>query len=258
MGLLLLGVVLAGFFMLAYMFMQAHQNRLAFLHLEYGNFPLEKGELSILFISDIHRRRISGKLLDRMPHKPDLICIGGDLTEKGVPLERTRKNLNMLRTYGETVMVLGNNDPEAGLSALKQVLEEERIILLENDSFPIAKDKPGNVQLVGVSELKFKWDRLELALLKSKEADFRILLCHNPEIERQLDKGSGIQLALSGHTHGGQIRLFGFGPYEKGKFHKKEFGDHLISNGYGTTQLPLRLGARSEAHFITITSKKVD
>ncbi|MBS2969442.1 metallophosphoesterase [Metabacillus sp. KIGAM252] len=244
--------------MTAIMFMKAHGNRMDRQKLQYSDFPYDHGELNMLFISDIHRRRVSEKLLAKMPKKPDLICIGGDLTEKGVPLERIRRNVRRLGEEGPVVMVLGNNDPESDILKLKRLLKQERVKLLENQAFSIPSKSGKNISLLGVSEMKFGWDKLDLALNDSKNADFRILLCHNPDIDKQIKEETGIRLVLSGHTHGGQIRLLGFGLYEKGKLHKKTYGAQLISNGYGTTQLPLRLGAPAEAHFITITADKVD
>ena len=55
---------------------------------------------------------------------------------------------------------------------------------------------------------------------------------------------------LSGHTHGGQIHLFGFRPYERGRLKRENDLTILISNGYGTTGVPLRLGAKAETHLI--------
>ena len=64
-----------------------------------------------------------------------------------------------------------------------------------------------------------------------------------------------LSLLLSGHTHGGQIHLFGFSPYEKGRLKKENDLTVLISNGYGTTGVPLRLGAKAETHLISIENR---
>ncbi|MGD6815725.1 metallophosphoesterase [Metabacillus sp. 113a] len=256
MTIFLIGAVLGALCLAAYMLSSAFRSRITIQNLSYSDFPPDHGKLKIFFISDIHRRKISDNLLANLPAAPDIICIGGDLTEKGVPIERTRENVKRLCETARTVMVLGNNDPEAGLSSLEHLLEEEGAALLKNKTFPIPSRSGKQISLLGVDEMKFGWDRLDLVLRESQESDFRILLCHNPEIAKKLTPETGIRLVLSGHTHGGQIRMLGFGLYEKGKIHKKPFGDLLISNGFGTTQLPLRLGAPAEAHFLTITSSK--
>ncbi|MFC0297998.1 hypothetical protein [Geobacillus jurassicus] len=65
-----------------------------------------------------------------------------------------------------------------------------------------------------------------------------------------------ISLLLSGHTHGGQIRLFSFGLYEKRGLKWRGRTALFTSNGYGTIGALLRLGAPAEAHLITIASEK--
>ena len=61
---------------------------------------------------------------------------------------------------------------------------------------------------------------------------------------------------LAGHTHGGQIRIGKYGLQEKGSFRMKQGRAKLISNGYGTSTLPLRLGAAPECHVIEINYGK--
>lgn len=72
----------------------------------------------------------------------------------------------------------------------------------------------------------------------------------------KIQKHHHIGLVLSGHTHGGQIRLLGLGLKEKGSMREiKDDMYMLISNGYGTTGLPLRLSAPAQTHIITLTFK---
>ena len=75
-------------------------------------------------------------------------------------------------------------------------------------------------------------DRLE------KEKEFRVLLCHHPEIYRDYVRGREIDFTLCGHAHGGQIQLFGRGLYAPGQglFPKLTHGIHdngrvMISRG---------------------------
>ena len=114
--------------MTSVMFIKLDGNRLDRQELQFQDFPSGHGELSILFISDIHRRRVSERLMAKMPKKPDLICIGGDLTERGVPLERIRRNIRRLgRRQGQSLWSSGNNDPECDLLKLKRLLKQENV-----------------------------------------------------------------------------------------------------------------------------------
>lgn len=60
-------------------------------------------------------------------------------------------------------------------------------------------------------------DHYEEAIKELDESQLNILVCHNPEIHEQINEDDGIDVILSGHTHGGQIRFGKFGPYELGK-----------------------------------------
>ncbi len=68
---------------------------------------------------------------------------------------------------------------------------------------------------------------LEQALSDTDPNSFKILVSHNPELSRKIRPEHGINLVLSGHTHGGQIHLFGFGPIRKRKIKEREKYNHL-------------------------------
>ena len=61
--------------------------------LEFSNFPKSFGKINLFFISDIHRRMISEKIIEQVQGKVDVVIIGGDLTERGVPFERVKENI---------------------------------------------------------------------------------------------------------------------------------------------------------------------
>lgn len=235
-----------------YMLYNAFRNNVKNQTLYFRNLPEEFDGFKVLFISDIHRRRVTHRLISKISSSPDAVLIGGDMTEKGVPASRTRENVKRLSEIGPLYFVLGNNDYEVDTLELTAMLEEHGVSVLQNSSVVLTSETGKSLAVVGVDEMKFRKDNLSLALKGSGEADFRILLCHNPDIVKKVKADDSIHLILSGHTHGGQIRIFGFGPYEAGGIKKANGLITLISNGYGTTQLPLRLGAHPEVHMITL------
>lgn len=245
--------ILLGFLLLVYMFIEAHLNIVRKHEFSFSNAPLEK-PIRIMFISDIHRRKINSSIINRMSNQVDLVIIGGDLLEKGVPLKRVEQNIQKLCSLGKVYFVWGNNDIEIEKKDLLTIFNRWNVTVLKNSSVTI-NHLQREWTLIGVDDLKTGEVDLELAFQDVKPNTFKLLVSHNPRILKLLEMEHGVSLVLSGHTHGGQIRIFGYGPYEKGKTHVYEGITQLISNGYGTTTIPLRLNARPETHYIVIKNR---
>lgn len=248
--------IAAGFLLavclIAYMYREAFANRVIYHDLELPAFPKSFGEVKIFFISDIHGREVSQKIIEKVKGNADIVIIGGDLTEKGVPFERVQKNLQALKTIGPVFFVWGNNDYEAEAPLLDALLLNQGVNVLANSSVTFESEGGDRLYLLGIDDISTNRVDLEQALSETKEEGFRILVSHNPQIRKRIQPEHGIHLMLSGHTHGGQIRIFGFGLYEKGRLMSENHPVILISNGYGTTGVPLRLGARAETHLLTL------
>lgn len=201
----------------------------------------------MLFISDIHRRKLREGFVEGAP---DLIVIGGDLAEGGVPPERVRHNLQLLAAMAPTYFSWGNNDRELREQKLRRIFDDTGVVILENESVNLLDDP--HLKLVSFDYFAFKRNGLREAFAEVDEQDTVIFLSHTPEIFDHVQNRYPVDLMLAGHTHGGQIRFGKYGPYERGKTETKTGVIRLISNGYGTTQLPLRLGAEAEFHLLTI------
>lgn len=251
LNLFLICIVLS-FLLLVYMFREAQLNIVRKHEFSFSNTPLEK-PIRIFFISDIHRRKIHSSIIERMTNQVDLVIIGGDLVEKGVPFNRIEENLQKLSSLGKVYFVWGNNDIEIEKKDLLTIFHKWNVTVLKNSSVTI-NHLQRTWALIGVDDLKTGEVDLELAFQDVKPNAFKLLVSHNPRILKLLEMEYGVSLVLSGHTHGGQIRIFGYGPYEKGKTRVYNGMTQIISNGYGTTTIPLRLGARPETHYIEIKS----
>lgn len=95
-------------------------------------------------------------------------------------------------------------------------------------------------------------------VLKPPEAKWRLLLLHYPEMADRL--GTRFDLILSGHSHGGQVRLpfygalvlpWGVGRYDLGYFETK-YGSLYVNAGIGTYRVPIRFNCRPEITLITM------
>lgn len=239
------------------MLKKGNENNLTTHVLEFDSFPVSFNSLNLFFISDIHKRIISKKLIEQLRSDTDIIIIGGDLIESGVPLERVRQNIKLLKDIAPIApiyFVFGNNDYEVGKENLEKVLKDCGVVCLNNSAVTLTSNSGEHVILLGVEDMSKDRDRLDLALMNSSQG-FKILVSHNPDIYEKISKEDQISLILSGHTHGGQIRILGLGMYKKGGLHLLKKATLLISNGYGTTLIPLRLGAPAEAHYIQLKKK---
>lgn len=236
----------------------ANENHVKYEIFYFPNFPSSVQDITLFFISDIHRRTIDDSIINEAMDVAEMVIIGGDLLEKGVKLEKTRENLRKLKRIGPVYFVWGNNDYEMDRDVLEALLIEEEIVLLDNKAINFLSPNGESWSLIGVEDYSLEYDDLEMALEYTKETNFKLLISHNPKIMEKLEEDNQVSLVLSGHTHGGQIRIFGFGPYELGG--TKVIGNttFFISNGYGTTSIPLRLGARPETHIIRIQHKNDD
>ena len=227
----------------------------------------------VFFISDVHRRTVRPLLglLAREGGGADLVLIGGDLTERGVPHARVRDNVRLLAGVAPVYMVFGNHDYDENAEALARLLREERVTLLRNESRVIKRGSEA-IRLAGVDDPCSGRDDVRAALHGGRggRTNCTILLAHDPAIVERMTAGElrRTDLILAGHTHGGQIVLPLLGPLVRGlrylrgwqspprKFKAGGVGlpRLFVSCGYGTSHLPLRLMAPAEAHLFTLRS----
>ncbi|WP_223703529.1 metallophosphoesterase [Sutcliffiella deserti] len=246
-------VVISGMILLLYMFMEAKQQNIKEQTLAFEEFPKSFGKVRIFFISDIHRRRVTEEFIQPLINKVDFVIIGGDLVEKGVSLKQVEQNIETLKKLGLVFFVWGNNDYEVDYHELDSLLLHSGVKILDNTAYKFESEKKEMLEIVGVDDMIHERDRLDLALGDTTSDSFKILVSHGPKIVEKFSAHQQISLVLSGHTHGGQIRIFGYGPHEKGSIQHLSHTTLLVSNGFGTSLIPLRLGAPPEVHLLTIT-----
>ncbi|MBP3950554.1 metallophosphoesterase [Bacillus suaedae] len=248
-----LSLLLVALLLVGYMWKEAFRDAVLSHNLFFTSIPKEFHNFQIYFISDVHKRNISKSLLNTVEGDVDLIVIGGDLCEKGVSYSRIENNVKQLTCLAPTYFIWGNNDVEVNSQKLQEIFKLHGVIELVNDIDTIRRGEE-SIHLIGTS---FDLTRDEAKGLEQRidETQFNILLCHDPQEKKHLLKK--IPLILSGHTHGGQIRFLGFGLKEKGRLIKATNEYHLISNGYGTTLLPFRLGARAQTHLLRLLKQSV-
>jgi len=232
------------------MFVNAFKRNVLFHEITTDSTHAKGRSLTLFFISDVHRRKIDKHLLQKIKSEIDIVIIGGDLTERGVPLTRISKNVENLSSLAPICFIWGNNDREVGEDEIRKIIARYDGTILDNESIPIPSHPTWGV--LGTDDPSNGSPDIAATLRNVDCYEKTILVTHTPSLFRKVELEFQPDLMLSGHTHGGQIRIGKFGLFEKGSFIIDGNIAKLISNGYGTTSVPLRLGADAECHVIKV------
>lgn len=188
--------------------------------------------------------------------QPDIVLFGGDLFESyqqypGHDAEVIAALASIKAPYGKYA-VYGNHDQGGGAANVyPEILAAGGFTLLVNESRQVG-DLPLN--LIGLDDfLLGNGDLTQVAALIRADC-YNILLCHEPDVLAELTE-ENIDLALSGHTHGGQVCIPIRGPlvlpplgekYVSGRYTLPNGTFLYVTQGVGTTKVPLRLLAPPE------------
>lgn len=219
----------------------------------------------IAFISDLHykslldEKGLKGLVRLLTDLKPDALLIGGDLHEGCQYVSPLLSALVQVRPPLGIYSVLGNNDYEACYDEIVSEMERLDIHLLEHKVDTLRRDGE-QILVAGVRNpfnLKRNGQSPTLALSPS---DFVILLTHTPDYVEDVPV-TNTDLALAGHTHGGQVTLFGYAPvinshygqrFVSGLKYNSSHIPLIITNGIGTSKQAIRLFAPAEVVMIVL------
>jgi predicted MPP superfamily phosphohydrolase len=229
------------------------------VRLEFKDLPPSFDGFRVLQLSDFHIDGVDGlaeALAERLQDVScDLCVFTGDYRfEDHGPCDevylRMRKVIDSIQSQHGIYAILGNHDP--GEVALR--LRGMGVHMLVNDAACV---RQGNDTLwvVGVDD-NFDYGCHDLALAMSEVPPngFKILLAHAPELFAEAEK-RGIQLNLSGHTHGGQLRLPVIGALKQNARCPKKFAwgawkygglQGYTSSGVGCSTVPVRYNCPPE------------
>lgn len=246
--LLLLLAVAIGFVLL--MLKQANENHVLRHDMQvYG----ERETLTLFFISDTHTRQVNQQMLQSITEPIDAVIIGGDFADRRTPRTRIEQNLRLLQQLGPIYFVWGNNDREVGEAWLRECFSRYDVTIIENDALILPNSK-NRIWLSAIDDTSANYN-IELAIEQCKDEKV-IFISHNPYIFYKVRENIRPILMMGGHLHGGQIRFGSYGIHPHGSFSKRQGIQTLISNGYGTTLVPFRLGAKPQCHIISIQLDK--
>ena len=191
--------------------------------------------------------------------EPDLAVITGDLvTEDTRWIDGVAQELGRLRARHGRFAILGNHDYWTHGAGISAALERNDIVHLRNTSVRIGG--PGGLRLLGIDDHWTGNDDLEAAMAGVGSHEPKLLLMHSPDLLFPASR-AGVHLALAGHTHGGQVRLPGWGALIVPSQHGFEAGFYeagatkmYVNRGVGTLDLKVRAFCRPEVAAFVLRS----
>jgi predicted MPP superfamily phosphohydrolase len=205
--------------------------------------------------------------------QPDIVVLLGDygpvsrFVPQPYPPGQVAQILARIEARWGRFAIAGNHDwwgdarameRESGRPEWLRALEQQGLAVLQNEAIR----HPGGFWIAGLdSQIAFLPKRgwpsygahdLRATLAQVSDRAPLLMLAHEPDIFAEMPARAA--LTLCGHTHGGQLRLFGWSPRVPSRYgnryaygHVREAGrDLIVSGGLGTSKLPLRFGVPPE------------
>jgi len=240
----------------------------------------EQNSITIALISDLHST-IFGKdqtiLIEKIKSvNPDLIILSGDIFDDVVPMTGTQLLLKGISGIAPVYYVTGNHDYLSyNIQTIREELRSYGVIIL-SDNYVIIEIRNNEIVIAGIEDPYKRIyetpdynqnDSMERAFRELDEIPlYKILVAHRPEMIENYKKYS-FDLILSGHTHGGQVRipliLNGLYAPGQGVFPKYAGGiythgnlTHIISRGLSVNPRLPRIFNPPELVIIIIESDK--
>ena len=227
-----------------------------------SRLPADFAGVRIVHLSDIHHglymplEQVERAVELANSLEPDLVALTGDfVTNSPNYVAPVAATLGKLRARRGVFAVLGNHDFRVGADWVTAALERNGIEVLRNRHVRLGSNG-SSVVLAGVDDHGYGQADVRAALRGAQDVPCAVLLSHNPAV-LPLAALHGVDLVLSGHTHGGQMDL----PRVRRFIHRRglrvpirfrhgwdQVGDTqiYISRGIGTVVVPLRLRCPAE------------
>ena len=264
----------------AYPFVEARMLSTQNHTLQVVNLPANLKNIKIVYASDFHQNGWFGQkkvndVIKRLNNlSADIIILGGDYAMDSDSAIAFFENMPSLHARLGVYGVLGNHDrtlPESNLQLVMDAMKDAGITPLVNS---VSRVKVGQsyLYIAGVDDFYNGTPDVKGVASLVKNEDFVVFAGHTPDLLPDAQKaqdmngnGHWFDLALFGHTHGGQINLFGFTPFRNvseelsaryiSGWREENRAAILVSNGIGTSGFPVRLFTPPQIHLITLKAR---
>lgn len=235
----------------------------------------EVANYKIVLITDTHYATIQDtdilkdKVEEINAENPDIVILGGDIVEEDTTKEKMQEVFSVLgglkNKYG-IYYVYGNHDRQPYIKSrsytdeeLEQAISGSGIRILEDDYVEIGDD------LVLAGRGDAAWGNVSgrasvEEILKDVDREKYIIMADHQPVEAEENDAQGVDLELSGHTHGGQIWPVGIFSELAGELNYGEYqrGDCkvIVSSGFAGWGYPIRTGRHCEYVVVKIGAEK--
>lgn len=244
---------------------EANSLTLENIEIRLKRLPRQLDGFKIIHLSDTHHSPFTTlehiartvKVANRL--KPDIFLLTGDyVSHDDKYIAPVAEVLGGLKSEFGTYACLGNHDHWTDADLVTHLFRGEGINMLVNEGLRF-EARGVSFWLAGVDDYMVGKTDVAAALKGSYPDEMKLLLAHNPIIFRQSVR-AGIDLTLSGHTHGGQVKIRDeekrILPRRKptAGLHKRKGSQIYITRGIGTVVLPVRYQCPPEISMLTLRS----
>ncbi len=238
-----------------------------------SNIPKDFDGLKIVHFSDLHyNRAIDIKKVKSIIEEinlinPDIVVFTGDLIDKDAKLnnndytELSKLLENINSKYGKYA-ILGNHDYQKEKDEIIKIYNNSDFKYLDNSNDIIYSKNNQKIFIGGINTVTHHQDDLNKAMTINNEedADYKIILVHEPDITDDIVKDYQVNLILAGHSHNGQVRLPIIGAIYTPPYAKKYYDNYYnvdgtnlyISSGIGVSTVNYRLFNHPSINFYRI------
>lgn len=263
-----------------YLLWQNNAIEVSYFNFSEDTIPKEFDGYKIVQVSDLHNKNFRNQLTNKVTEEnPDIIVVTGDVIDRNrtdipVAVEALENFVDIAPVY----FVTGNHEVLSGqFDLLQEEMDRIGVVNLDN-SYDTLFAGDSEISLIGIEDpLLILYENIEdigfaeLSIQGTIEkqlnkigTDFNILLSHRAELLHIYSKTS-IDIALTGHAHGGQIRLpFIGGVYSPSQGLLPEYTNGMyedngtkmvVSRGLGNSIFPFRISNRPELVVVTLESE---